>query len=274
MNHPNVKLFRLLLAVLPAITYSSCSSDADSRPEPQPQTWRVSVATGADDGADDVTRTQLSVSGTTMSAAWQTSDVVQVYKGGSSVGTLSPATATASASLNGTLTGTFAVNNTLDLYWPSNSPDYSTQDGTLTGTNGISKKDFIEASVTVQSVDPSNGILRTTRADFTHRQSFTKFTFSTAVKTVKISATGMSDITVTASADQTVFYVAMPLEGSVEYTFLCTTNAGVEYRGTKTGDLTHGKYYLGSVDIAPGVGVTNTSSWGNNSTENVGNIYF
>lgn len=53
-----------------------------------------------------------------------------------------------------------------------------------------------------------------------------------------------------------------------------TTNAGVEYRGTKTGDLTRGNYYLASVDIAPGVGVTNTSSWVNNSTENVGNIYF
>ena len=95
-----------------------------------------------------------------------------------------------------------------------------------------------------------------------------------AVKTVKISATGMSDITVTASDDQTDFYVALPLEGSVSYTFSCTTNAGVEYRGTKTGNLTNGKYYTAAVDVAPGVGVTNTSAWGDTNSWDIGDIYF
>lgn len=267
MNIPNCRLRGLLLPLLAAATLAGCTSE-----EAEPagaQTWQVSIPTGGD---GEMTRTQLSVNGSNMSAAWQTTDNIQVYKGSTSVGTLKPATATASAMLTGTLTGTFAKNNTLTLYWPNNSPDYTTQAGTLAS---ISAKDYMQATVTVNSVDLSNGILGTTRASFSHRQSFTKFTFSTPVHQVVISASGMSTITVTAaSGNQTDFYVALPLAGSVSYTFACTTSAGVEYRGTKTGNLTHGKYYTATVDIAPGVGVTNTSAWGYNTTDNIGNIYF
>ena len=263
-------LHRLLLPLLAAATLAGCTSE-----EAEPagaQTWQVSIPTGGD---GEMTRTLLSVSGTTMSAQWKTTDEVKVYKSTALVGTVKPKAAATSSTLKGTLSGTFATNNTLTLYWPSNTPDYTTQDGSLDGTNGISKKDYIEATVTVSAVDNSNGILKTTTATFSHRQSFTKFTFSTAVHQVVISASGMSTITVTAaSGNQTDFYVALPLEGSVSYTFACTTSADVEYRGTKTGNLTHGKYYTATVDIAPGVGVTNTSSWGNNSTDNIGNIYF
>ncbi|MBQ4388309.1 MAG: hypothetical protein II822_12010 [Prevotella sp.] len=269
MKRRNNKLLGLLLPLAAAAALAGCS--ADEAETTQPQTWQVSIPTATD---TDMTRTTLSVSGTTMSAAWKTTDAVQVYKSGSSVGTVTPSAAAASAVLRGTLSGTYAVNNELTLYWPDNSPNYTVQDGTLDGTNGISKKDWIQATVKVTAVDATSGILGTQTATFSHRQSFTKFTFSEAVKTVKISASGMSDITVTASSDQKDFYVALPLEGSVSYTFLCTTAAGVEYRGTKTGNLTHGKYYITDVAVAPGVGVTNTSSWGSNDSWDIGSIYF
>ena len=264
MNIPNCRLLGLLLPLVTAATLAGCSSDSDT-PSVQPQVWKVSIPSGTAEDDALATRAQLSVNGSVMSAAWQTTDNIPVYRNGTSVGTLKPATATASATLTGTLTGTFAKDNVLTLYWPNNSPDYTTQAGMLAS---ISAKDYMQAEVTVNSVDLSNGILGTTRASFSHRQSFTKFTFSIAVNKVVISATGMSTITVTAaSGNVTDFYVALPLEGSKEYSFACTTSGGVEYRGTKTGNLTNGKYYTTTVDIAPGVGVTNTSEWGNNTTE-------
>ena len=272
MKKNDYRLYGALLLTA-AAALVGCSSD-DGETAVERQTWQVTIPTAQ---ADVTTRTSLTVSGTSMSAVWQTTDAVKVYKNSSSVGTLTPATSATSATLSGTLTGMFAVGNTLNLYWPDNSPSYTTQAGTL---ESISAKDYVEASVTVNAVDGSNGILGTTTATFSHRQSFTKFTFSEAVHSVVISATDMSDITVTAaSGDQTDFYVALPLEGSVEYTFLCTTNAGAEYRGTKTGDLTNGRYYTTHVDIAPGVGVTNTSTWGDGgyvigNATTPGNIYF
>lgn len=269
MKRRNIRLLGLLLPLAAAAALAGCT--ADEAETTQPQTWQVSIPTATD---DDMTRTTLSVSGTTMSAAWKTTDEVKVFKSGSSVGTVKPSAAAASATLKGSLSGTYAVNDQLNLYWPDNSPNYTVQDGTLDGTNGISKKDWIQATVKVTAVDASNEILGTQTATFSHRQSFTKFTFSESVKTVKISASGMSDITVTASADQTVFYIALPLTGSNLYTFLCTTAAGVEYRGTKTGNLAHGKYYITDVAVAPGVGITNTSSWGGNESWTIGNIYF
>lgn len=256
-------ILKLLLPLLAMATSAGCSSDEGE--VTGPQSWQVNIPTTQSYSA---TRTSLSVSGTTMSAVWNTTDEVQVFKGETSVGPVYPDAASSSATLTGTLTGTFAESNELKLYWPNNSPNYSTQDGTLDGANGISSKDYVQATVTVSEVDQSNAILLTTRAAFHHRQSFNRLTFSLPVKTVVISADGMSDITVTASAEQTgPFYVALPLEGSVEYTFNCTTNAGVTYRGTKTGSLTNGKYYITSIDIAPGIGITNSiDDWHNGTT--------
>ena len=115
MNRSYCRLRGLLLPLLAAATLASCSSDDGATAE-QPQTWKVSIPSGSEQDEAQTTRAQLSVSGSNMSAAWQTTDNIQVYKGSTSVGTLKPATATASAMLTGTLTGTFAKNNTLTLY--------------------------------------------------------------------------------------------------------------------------------------------------------------
>ena len=274
MTRASIQLHGALL-LMAAAALTSCSADDGQEQEVmQTRTWCVSVPT---DWATPTTRSTMTESSGTLTAAWSANDAVLAYKSGSSIGTVYAAAAGTSATLTGTLSGSFAVDDELTLYYPGVTPDYTTQAGTLAS---ISVKDYVEASVTVNAVDGSSGILGTTTATFSHRQSFTKFTFSEAVHSVVISATDMSDITVTAaSGDQTDFYVALPLEGSVEYTFLCTTNAGAEYRGTKTGDLTNGRYYTTNVDIAPGVGVTNTSTWGDGgyvigNATTPGNIYF
>ena len=255
-----------------AAALASCSSDDGQ--EEQRSTWQVDIETATPDG---LTRSTMTESAGTLTAAWEENDAVLVYKGGSSVGTVTATTAGTTATLAGNLSGSFALNDELTLYYPAVTPDYTTQTGTLVD---IAAKDYVQATVTVNAVDASNGILGTTTATFSYRQSFTKFTFSEAVHSVVISATGMDDITVTAaSGDQTEFYVALPLEGSVAYTFVGTTSGNVVYRGTKTGNLEHGKYYTTDVGIASGVGLTNTSTWGDGgyvigTAGTPGNIYF
>jgi len=256
MKKNDYRLYGALLLTA-AAALAGCSSD-DGETAVERQTWQVTIPTAQ---ADVTTRTSLTVSGTSMSAVWQTTDAVKVYKSTdltNSVGTLTPATSATSATLSGTLTGMFAVGNTLNLYWPDNSPSYTTQSGTLAS---ISAKDYVEASVTVNAVDGSNGILGTT---------------TEAVHSVVISATGMGDITVTAaSGDQTDFYVALPLAGSVEYTFVATTATNIVYYGRKLGNLTHGRYYTASVDLLKELDVTATiSSWGDGETLPSGDLPF
>lgn len=260
MNRSYCRLHGLLLPLLAAAALAGCSSDDGATAE-RPRTWKVSILSGSEYADMLPTRTLVSVNSSGMSTVWQTTDEVQVYKDGSPVGTISPQTATASATLTGTLSGTFAVEDGLTLYWPNNSPDYTTQAGTLAS---ISAKDYMQAEVTVNSVDLASGILGTTRASFTHRQSFTKFTFSTAVHQVVISATGMSTITVTAaSGNVTDFYVALPLAGAKLYTFVGTTDTDVVYYGQKNGTLTHGRYYTTSVDLLKDLdGTVTIGSWG------------
>lgn len=266
----------LLLAAL----LHACSSDEprDTQQPQQPQQWSVSIPVGS--GA---TRSVYSSDGgTTLKSMWNANQEVKAYNGSTKVGDLEASENLTGGTTNvtGTITGTYtAGSSTLTLYSPAKLSsatyaEYATQDGTISGANGISSKDYVTATVNVTAVDASRGLLSTSYATFQRLQSFTQFTFSEAVKTVKISASGMDDITVTASGDQNVFYVALPLEGSVSYTFACTTNGGVEYRGTVTLNLTHGKYYKTSIGIAPGVGVTNTSNWTYTSEESDIDIYF
>ena len=97
MKHDNKIL--ILLTLWASAVLVGCSSDNVEKS--QPHTWHVSIPTTHTDGT---TRTMLSVSGTTMSALWNTTDEVQVYKEGLSVGSVYPSTASSSATLAGTLT--------------------------------------------------------------------------------------------------------------------------------------------------------------------------
>lgn len=58
----------------------------------------------------------------------------------------------------------------------SNRFDYTGQDGTVLGTNGLTRRDYSTATVTVQSV--VGGVLTTTEAVFENAQSMFRFTFT------------------------------------------------------------------------------------------------
>lgn len=253
-----------------ALLLTACSSEDAPDTASEQTLWRVSIPV-----EESATRGVYSDDdGATLKSKWVASQPVVAYN--SSDDEVGPSlTASANATggtttITGDISGTYtAGTSTLTLYSPARltsatHAEYAVQDGTI---EGISAKDYVTADVTVTAVDADNGLLTTSTATFQRLQSFTKFTFSVPVQTVVISATGMAPITVTASADKTVFYVALPLEGSVDYTFTCTDDDGNIYRGTKTGVLTHGKYYSSaSVTIVSGVVFTNISSWGDGDT--------
>ena len=118
----------------------------------------------------------LNLDETTLNATWAVGDEVTVYKGENLLGTLTAQTAGSNTTLNGTLTGTVAVDDVLTLKFLS--PDYASQDGTLTGFDHSIDKvcDYAVATVTVKAVDGSNNIsIKETAASFENQQAIVKF---------------------------------------------------------------------------------------------------
>lgn len=265
------KQFGCGVLLLSAALLQACSSaDEPGVRNASPQQWHVSIPVGG-----EATRSVYSPDdGATLKSMWNAGQAVTAYSGDTKVGDL---TATANATggstlITGDISGSYEVGDVVTLYSPSKltSPayaEYAVQDGTVSGISGL---DYIWSEVSITQVDATNGILTTGHAAFRRLQSFTRFIFSAAVQKVVISAEGMSDITVTADADQTVFYVALPLEGTRTYSFVCTTAAGEEYTGSKPGDLAHGMYYTASVNIASGIGMAvSVVPWGGNEGRNI-----
>lgn len=262
--------YGVLLSAAAALLPACSSDDGHSGHEGTPQQWHVSIPVGG-----GVSRGVYSPDeGASLKSKWDDGQAVVAYSGTAKVGDLTAAgNATGGSTLiTGDISGSYEVGDVVTLYSPSKltSPsyaEYAVQDGTI---GGISSHDFIWADVSITQVDATNGILTTGHAAFRRLQSFTRFIFSAAVQKVVISAEGMSDITVTADADQTVFYVALPLEGTRTYSFVCTTAAGEEYTGSRPAELAHGMYYTASVDIASGIGMAvSVIPWGGDEGQNI-----
>ena len=108
--------------------------------------------------------------------AWDDGDVVQVYKGSSLVGTMTPQSAywgTKTATLTGTLTGSFAVDDQLELYLPSKAIDLTNQTGTL---QGVSTKCFQNQTIAV--TEASNSILSLSDVNMGHRVTYVRFSLT------------------------------------------------------------------------------------------------
>ena len=250
----------VLLIVAALLT--GCAKDAAV----EQQRWHVNIK--ADRQGDDALTRSLYLDGSSaLKAQWTGSEVLKVYNSSNvEVGTL---TASAnltggSTTLTGDLTADVSIGDKLYIWSPSNTPDYTVQDGTVDGTNGISAKDYIKAEIEVEAKDNANHILKTSDASFVHQQSFTKFSVTPAVHSLKISATGMSDITATldGTTEGNDFYVAMPNTGGSEksFTFTGTTNASVAYSATKSKQLVDGNYYTGSMDLKTAGSITCTTT--------------
>ena len=172
----------------------------------------------------------------------------------------------------------------------SNGFDYTGQDGTVLGTNGLTRRDYSTATVTVQSVE--GGVLTTTEAVFENAQSMFRFTFTglpdgVGVASVTVhsaggrlvqqywpdllaldaeGATTPGDVEVTLDADARtangagVVYAALrflPLadaEATDAVSFTVTGTDGLTYVATKAsprGGFLLGKYYTATVALYP-----------------------
>ncbi len=163
--------------------------------------------------------------------------------------------------------------------------DYTDQDGTISGDNGLTRRDYSCATVTVQSL--TGGVLTTTKADFQNAQSMYKFTFTglptgVGVKSVKISSGSnklvreywpekslilptCASVTITlGDAARTangagVVYAALRFQelsanATDNITFTVTGTDDKTYTATKTspvGGFNNGKYYTSTIALLP-----------------------
>ncbi|MBQ9230087.1 MAG: hypothetical protein IJ190_02790 [Prevotella sp.] len=160
---------------------TGCSSeDAASlvTQPPEVRTWDVAVdATG--ESVEDIEDLSSSIraifyggnNGHRFYFIWDTGDKVDVYKGDTKLGTLTPSKyGNETTTLTGTLTGAIAVSDVLKLYLPSRAYDYTGQDATMKMLS--SKYAFQESSTTVVEAKAAGNTLSLTTAAMTHAQTY------------------------------------------------------------------------------------------------------
>ena len=142
----------------------------------------------------------LYLDGTKMKAYWRQDDIVNIFRNGVCIGTLTanpdpnggekPRTATLSGSLKAGVE--IGVGDKLWLLFPGRNDekwDYTGQNGTLTGTGSIEDNfDYASAMVDVASVDkPNKKVVTTGIAAFTNEQTMYRFDFKVggSARTVK-----------------------------------------------------------------------------------------
>ena len=266
-------LFHSLPVLMAAMMMAACSNEdvtgqtGDNNAEPR--TWQVSINAGP------ATTRAISVGGNngqTLYTNWDNNDAVEVVKGDVSVGTLNAdvsAGNSAYATLTGTLTGTFAVNDAVTLYYHTAALDYTGQVGTLAGVS--TNKSYLTATSTVKSVDGSGGFLSMSDAAFSAMQSYLELSFTDGTNPISITrldiwadggklvktkaldgtttyATEADPLTITPASATNKLFIALRDENGAanKYHFKATTsNNTYFYEGSK--NLQYGNYYTGTV---------------------------
>ena len=283
-------IFHSLPIMMAAMMMAACSqedvtglADDDSL---QPRTWQVSINAGPADGTK-----AISVGGNngqTLYTNWDANDAVEVVKGGASVGTLNADVSegnSAYATLTGTLTGTFAVNDEVTLYYHTATLDYTGQVGTIAGVS--TNKSYLTATSSVKSVDGSGGFLSMSNAAFSPMQSYLELSFiydsspisitrldiwadgGKLVKTKALDgtttyATEAEPLTITpASATDKLFLALRDENGAAnDYHFKATDENGELYIYESSKNLQYGKYYAGAVTLTEPLTLATASAVG------------
>ena len=263
-----MKKTRLFIAALCAVAGITACTKADSQPEYTEYTLTVDAT------CQSVDTRALSLEGTTLKSVWASTDKVQVYKGATKIGTLTPqSTGSATTALKGTVTtsGVSAGTKLMLLVSPIDSWAYTNQEGSLDVVS--SDYNYAKAEITVSAVNGS--AISASAAQFKNQQAIVKFTLKNEAgsanlnaTSIKISAAGgkliqnykvsgsnfeavNGDITVASETGaKNVFYVALSngLSGSDTYTVSTTVN-NVEYSCTHAATFQNGKYYAGVVKM-------------------------
>lgn len=245
--------FSIMAALLLAgvSTIVSCTKD-DEQPV-EGKTYHMTVT--ASKGGDNAKDLDLTDEGTTISATWAEGETVKVYnvtKGADLNGNLAAKSSGASTTLEGDLTGTIEVGDSLLLKFCS--PDYSMQQGTLAYI--ASHCDYAEATVKVTSV-AGGEITASGNADFVNKQAIVKFTLLDAdsndlnASVLSVTVDDVIYATIPASATATnVLYVALPGISGKTVT-LSAKKGGQWYNKTQTGvTFVNGQYYTVAAKLA------------------------
>ena len=226
-----------------ALLLLSCAKEMD-HPEvleiparEEVKTYTLTVTAGKGEQPDTKA---LGFDGTALIATWTKGDTVRVYKGIAFLGTLFAQADGPSTTLSGSVSGDLAKDDVLTLKFKS--PDYTSQDGTLTGnaTSIDQVCDYADANVTVTNVDETT--VTTTSAIFENRQAIVKFMLNVSAKPLSITLPG-SCIAVTPASAQNVLYVALPALSSQPISFMAAADEKVYAKNVTSLTLEAGKYY-------------------------------
>ena len=269
----------LAALLMAGAAFAACSGDDNIVEElpatPAQHTYTMTIEASKGGGSDATTRA-LSIDGSgALNATWETSNEVKAYnytKSSALTGSLKPQSDGASATLTGSLTGSVAVDDIINLRWPSVDADYTGQDGTLETiaqrydyTTGVAKVTSVNGT-TIGAEDSSHGgpVL------FTNSQAIVKFTLIDKATGSPINATrltidakfngesrliqsitypdaykiGPITINRTTPTDNVV-YAALPFSSQAKFTFALTATDGTHNYTYEKADVTmlNGRYY-------------------------------
>ena len=213
---------------------------------PSGDTWTLTIQANMDNAGTKA----LSLEGTALSAYWDGTESVAVYKDGTklvSLGVTVDQNDNKHATFSGEIpSASVAEGNTLTLLIPQETWNYTGQNGKLTGDGSIEKKyDYATATVTVNPIT-SGSPVTTTVANFENQQSIYCFTFSGT------GITSLQDFTISSAKNglvrQVAWGTATEEKGSITVT---TSGSGPYYvalRNTSTEADTYSFTTTGTVN--------------------------
>ena len=283
-----LKHFSLAALLMAGAAFTACSSEDNNvieqsvnTTETKTYTMTIRATKGEAKGGDDATTRALSFSGAKLTATWKKGETVDVYKvteeSGdnvyTSVGTLTAQADGETATLSGNLTGTFAEDDHLALFFNGGNFDYENQTGLLEDI--ASKYDYAIGEAKVTTIDGSTITVvdwsDNTKSDviFTNQQAIVKFTLKDntgnpiSVRTLKLHdhtrniytlrnyitrGSEQKDLVITRATSGSEFFVALNTKGDLNNIKLTATDPSLnpgKYVYEKTGSVTFtkGKYY-------------------------------
>lgn len=246
-----------VLLMASAVTFVSCSKDEE--PTVSGKTYTMTVNASKGDGATK----HLTLSGSTITATWLTTENVYVKKGSDwATGSLQPQTEGANTTLKGELSNIdIEAGDNLTLQFPkSGNITYAGQMGTIADI--AVNFDYATAAVTVATVDGGN-ITTTADAAFENQQAIVKFTLlqsdhsalpsnPTALTinygTGSVTLTDIPAATYTTNGDG-VLYVALPGFSNQSVTLTATVGGDTYTKTVSNITFVNGQYYTVTVGM-------------------------